>query len=102
MKSIRSVIMILVSGYCLLMAAAPQRVIPILQQISPDTLHEQASDLSRRLSVLEGMNIEHRLTKVESDIDAMSLQTRGTMGGVGVLLIEGVIRLGKKRKDDQA
>jgi len=101
MKLVRSIIMILVSGYCLLMAAVPSRVTPILQQVTPETLREQNGELDRRITALEAMNLEHRLTRVEGQIDSMSLQTRGTMGGVGVLLIEGVLRLGRKQKNEK-
>ena len=101
MKTVRSVIMVLVSGYCLVLASTSNKLIrPALQQMSPETLHEQTSELGRRINALEAMNLEHRLTMVEGEIDAMSLQTRGTMGGVGVLLIEGVLWLTKKKQQD--
>ena len=100
MKTIRSIIMILMSGYCLLMAAAPTKIIPI--QMTPEALHEQASELNRRVGALESMNLEHRLTSLEGQVDAMSLQTRGTIGGIGVLLIEGVIRLSRKKKEEES
>jgi hypothetical protein len=99
MKTIRSVIMICASAFCLLVAAVPPT--PRAADVEA-VVKQQTADIERRVSTIEAMNLEHRLTKVESELDSMSLQTRGTMGGVGVLLIEGVMRLGKKKREEEA
>jgi cell division protein FtsB len=86
-------VLVFASGYCLFVAVAPVSL--------AQTKQVPYSDQERRVEALEAIRIdtEHRITKLESTMDAISLQSRGSMGGIGVLLIEAVLRLGRRRKD---
>ena len=88
MRVIRSVILILASAYCLFFSVAG----PMMAA--------DVGDLERRVTAIEALNLEHRLTRLETVVDSVSVSSRGTMAGVGVLLVETVMRLGKKKKED--
>lgn len=69
--------------------------------LAVDPVHAQSADLQRRVAVLEDAKIDHRLTALETqvaDLQELKIEVRGTIGGVGILLIEAFIVRRKRRE----
>jgi len=70
------------------------------QHPSPTITQESAVDIERRLDTIDRMNLDHRLTIIETTLtDMVSNFTwyRISSGGTGLLLAEAVFRHAKKR-----
>ena len=58
-------------------------------------------DIERRVSMIEGQNLEHRLTVMETtmmDLQNSAFWTRLNMGGTGLLIAEAVTRTVRKKE----
>ena len=92
MRILRTCILYVVAAYCLVVSV----VSPALVALGGGTADSAA--LEHRVKVIEAINIEHRLTKLETSLDGLQLQLHGAVGGVGALLVEAAVRIGRKRK----
>ena len=63
---------------------------------STSVIQEQQAEQDRRIDTLEHMGIESRLVKVEVETAEMGWEIRTVLVGVGGLLAEAVLRIGRK------
>lgn len=94
MRAVRKVLLSLLAAYCICVSV----VAPVLFGLGSGSPGDSgAAALEHRLRAIEELKIEHRLTRVQTQVDAMQLQLHGAVGGVGALLIEAVFRIGKRK-----
>ena len=66
------------------------------QRASLPVVVEHQADQDRRIVALESLNLQRRLTAVETEVGEMTWQLRGMLGGISLLLAEAAFRLRKK------
>lgn len=64
----------------------------------------QITEVERRVSSIETLNLDHRLTIIETiltELNTSKIFDRLTMGGTGLLIVERVVMAMRKRKELQ-
>jgi len=90
---------ILVSAYAvLLMMLSLESIVARAQPVE----QYQITDLERRVASIEILNLDHRLTIMETILNELNtgkIFDRLTMGGTGLLITERVVMVLRKRKE---
>lgn len=94
MRVVRRVLLSLLASYCICVAVLAPGLLALSGGGAGDS---GSSALEHRLKVLEDVKGEHRITRLETQLDGLSLQIHGAVGGVGALLVEAVFRIGKRK-----